>query len=283
MKTYAKLGDFEFAGLKGFSAFSRSGSALYAEHQLLEGKPRLQKTGNSLNEISISIRLHVSFCKPDEELNVLKTFRDEGEVLVLQYGNGQIVGSFVILSIEDTVEEADAEGNIFSYLVNFNLKEYVTNNKLHQIQAVYRDDAKAVGDIKPVSLIKTQPVPCPVVISKQVFKLDSITSFIIKILIEKGGIEFPNNRYQVINSLKGIKDTVLDLVRHNDDPDSCAYGNNELKSTAQEVLNSCNSLISAVEQNLIIQLLSQSITFQRLIGKLKVAAKAFTYKAILRQ
>lgn len=283
MKTYAKLGDFEFAGLKGFSAYSRTGAALYAEHQLLEGKARLQKTGTALDEINISIRLHVSFCKPDEELNILKSYRDEGEVLVLQYGNGKIVGSFVIVSIEETVEEADAEGNIFSYLVSFNLKEYVTNNKLHQLQSVYRDSAKAVGDIKPVALIKVQPVSCPVIISKQVLKLESITSFIVKILIEKGGIGFPQNRYQVINSLKSLKEVAADLIYRTEDPQSCVHGNNEVKQTAQEILDSSNNLISLVEQNAILQVLTQIPIFQRLIGKMKVIAKAYVNRAILRK
>lgn len=283
MKPYAKLGDFEFAGLKGFSAYSRTGSALYAEHQILEGKPRLQKIGNSLDEIGISIRLHVSFCKPDEELNILKSFRDEGEVLVLQYGNGKIVGSFVILSIEETVEEADAEGNIFSYLVSFNLKEYVTNNKLHQLQAVYRDNAKAVGGIKPVALIKLQPVTCPVLVSKQVLKMESILSFIVKILIEKGGIGFPQNRYQVINSLKGIKEVATDIINRTEDPQSCAHENNDLKTTAQEILTTCNDLISFVEEKAVFKVLSQVPIFQRLVSKLKGAAKEFINKGILRQ
>ena len=148
---FAQLGNTLFENLKSFTEYSKKGSATYAEHALLDGKPRLQRTGSELDELTLSIRFHVSFCNPAKELAALKTSRDEGEVLPLLWGSGKVEGNFVITELEETIEDTDPQGNVFSYVVSCTLKEYVVTNKLQQEQDNNRKNGKAVGDKKAVT------------------------------------------------------------------------------------------------------------------------------------
>ena len=103
---YARLGNITFENRKGdyvgsvgFNDFSKTSSVTYAEHKPLTGKPLLQATGPTLDEISLSMRFHASFCNPVQELHALKRSMDTFEVMPLLLGNGIKEGEFVIMSV----------------------------------------------------------------------------------------------------------------------------------------------------------------------------------------
>lgn len=117
---YRQLGDILFEWLKGFEAWSVEGNeASYGEHALIDGKPRLQKTGDTLQALNLTFRLHAKFCNPKRELAKLDKAKTDGEILPLLMGDGTYVSDFVIISAPYTVDHALADGTIVQATVNF--------------------------------------------------------------------------------------------------------------------------------------------------------------------
>lgn len=143
---YAQLGNVQFLGLKGFNSFSDSRSIDYAEHKLIEGKPRLQRVGDNLQQLSLSILLHASFCNPESETDTLYELMENAEVLPLILGNGVYQGDFVIESINRDVSDTDSSGNVISQTLSLSLKEYFVIDKLLNKSIEARKNAFASSD-----------------------------------------------------------------------------------------------------------------------------------------
>lgn len=120
---YAILGDIKFEGYKGFSDFSASNESVLSEHPVIEGKPRLQKTGEKLEEIGIKFLLHSRFCNPERELETLQGYRRDGQVLPFISGDGYNYGDFVIKSISRTLTQTNSKGAIIGIEVEVTLLE----------------------------------------------------------------------------------------------------------------------------------------------------------------
>jgi len=93
---YAQLGNIRFEGLKGFSNFSHERGVNYAQHELINGKPRLQAVGDNLDSISFGMYLHSQFTNPEADIETLRLSMQNREVLPLILGNGRVLGFFVI-------------------------------------------------------------------------------------------------------------------------------------------------------------------------------------------
>ncbi len=156
---YCQLGDIVFEGLKGFEAWSVDGNeASYSEHALIDGKPRLQKTGDTLQELTLTFRLHAKFCNPAQELTQLEKAKTDGEILPLLMGDGTYVSDYVIIAAPYTVDHALADGTIVQATVTLSLKEFVPYSKEEQQQQAARKNAFATGDKKPVVSRPPQPL-----------------------------------------------------------------------------------------------------------------------------
>ncbi|WP_153799077.1 phage tail protein [Foetidibacter luteolus] len=280
---YAQLGNIRFENLKGFTEYSKAGSSTYAEHQLLDGKPRLQLTGHGLEEITIAMRLHASFCNPENELEAIRNFRLNGEILPLLFGNGRLVGNFVIVSMTETTEDADAQGNVFSYIVNCSLREYVTNDKLQQEQAQSRRRAASVGDIRPVSVIKTNPPTGAAIVSSLVSRTENSAAAINNTMIERGGIENPVNRNKVLSNLKLIAEKVNDLTNLTGEATSPAFGDNSLQVAANRVLNEANKFIDIAANKAYPLAGPANKNLREAVVGLKSTARKYVNKTILRR
>lgn len=155
---YCQLGDIVFEGLKGFEAWSVDGNeASYGEHALIDGKPRLQKTGDTLQELTLTFRLHAKFCNPQQELSKLDKSKTDGEILPLLMGDGTYVSDYVIIAAPYTVDYALADGTIVQATVTLSLKEFVPYSKEEQQQQAARKNAFATGDKQPVVSRPPQP------------------------------------------------------------------------------------------------------------------------------
>lgn len=160
-----QLGSIRFEGLRGFEALRKTREAVYAEIPLLDGKPRLQRTGTALQSITVGIRLMAAFTTPAEDIAALDAFRETGEVLPLVSGTGEVLGDFVIVSIDETVEETSPSGVLLHATVSLTLKEHYDPNKPATMAAAAVSAAFAVGADKvvPVRLVRTQTLPIAVV------------------------------------------------------------------------------------------------------------------------
>lgn len=278
---FAQLGTIQFDTIKTFGSFSERGSAKYAEHALIDAKPRLQRVGSTLNELSLSIMFHHSFCVPQDELELLKDARDNGEVLPLLWGDGTTEGDFIILDIDATKEEATPEGKALAYSVNVTLKEFVTPNKLQQEQASNRANAKAVGDKKPVVKKQTNADTCPQIISKIISKIENHAAQISKVYLEDGGAGTPVNKDKVRKNNNAIQLLCIDLNKRDADPASCVRQYPTIATNAGNVKdNALTFNLNVVAGNSTADNLSKQNIF---IKSLKASAKPLIDQSITRK
>jgi phage protein U len=280
---FAQLGKTVFQTLKSFGEFSEQGTANYAEHNLLDGKPRLQRTGSTLNELSIKILFHNAFCVPQDELNSLKDSRDNGEIMPLIWGNGNIEGDFVITDLQATKDEVAPNGTLFACSVSLTLKEYISPNKIQDEQANNRSKAKAVGNKKPVAKKKLNPSPCATLIASIVNKIANHAAQISAIILEQNGGGSTIGRNLILHHLSAIRLLVEDLLRRCDDPNSCANGNPNLKYRAEQVFKETNNFNYEVANRNIPQYPAENQIMAAVVRNLKTAANELITQSITRK
>jgi phage protein U len=123
---YAILGDIKFEGPKGFQDFSASNETVLSEHPVIEGKPKLQATGEKLEEISLKFLLHAGFCNPEFELERLQAYRRNKQVVPFVAGDGTSFGDFVVKSVIRTYQQTDNKGAIIGIDIEVTLVEVYT-------------------------------------------------------------------------------------------------------------------------------------------------------------
>ena len=80
--------------------------------------------GENLQEFTIKLNLHSSFCVPEDEILKIRTEAQLGKPLKFIKGNGEYVGAFVISQIQKTTEQTSPEGDLIAIQVELQLKEY---------------------------------------------------------------------------------------------------------------------------------------------------------------
>jgi len=131
---YAQLGNIRFEGLKGFSNFSHERGVNYAQHELINGKPRLQSVGDNLDYISFGMYLHSQFTNPEADIETLRLAMQNREVLPLLLGNGRILGFFVIPSFSQENSFTDPLGNLIEVTLNIELLESFSDDPLREAE-----------------------------------------------------------------------------------------------------------------------------------------------------
>lgn len=121
---YGLLGTTQFAGIKAPRGFSLRESTNLVEHALINSKPRLEKVGENLTELQISIGLHARFSSPESEIETLRQARSSAQVLPLIFGSGTVVGNFVIREMNVEMEKQDAMGRIIACSIELTLVEF---------------------------------------------------------------------------------------------------------------------------------------------------------------
>lgn len=285
---FAQLGTIIFENLTGFTDFNKTEAAVYAEHSLLDGKPRLQATGFALDEITLYIRFHVAFCNPSEQFDLLKTSKDTNEILPLVWGNGKVEGSFVITEISKTIEDADKSGNVFSLSVNLTLREYVTADKLTQEKQTNRQIAKAVGNKKTTAQLKTNPSTCPQTISHLVNGIENNAAQINSVFTQKGGIT-TKNKNDVKLHLSASNILCDQILKRTADPASCTQSYPDIQSATNEVKVRISSFTLLIKNNYDMTpteaaiIGTQNTAFQTDVKALKAASVALINAAITRK
>ena len=121
---FAQLGDIQFDLITYFDGINDTITYNYAEHERINNKTLLQFLGENLQEFTIKLNLHSSFCVPEEEILKLRTEAKLGKPLKFIKGNGEYVGAFVISQIQKTTEQTSPEGDLIAIQVELQLKEY---------------------------------------------------------------------------------------------------------------------------------------------------------------
>ena len=121
---FAQLGDIQFDLITYFDGISDTVTYNYAEHERINNKTLLQFLGENLQEFTIKLNLHSTFCTPEEEIIKIREAAKLGKPLKFIKGNGEYVGAFVISQIQKTTEQASPEGDLIAIEVELQLKEY---------------------------------------------------------------------------------------------------------------------------------------------------------------
>jgi len=135
---YAQLGNIRFEGLKGFSNFSHERGVNYAQHELINGKPRLQAVGDNLDSISFGMYLHSEFTNPEADIEALRLAMQNREILPLILGNGRVLGFFVIPNFSQINSFTDPLGNLIEVTLSVELLESFSDDPLREseLQAI---------------------------------------------------------------------------------------------------------------------------------------------------
>ena len=96
----------------------------YVELKPATGKPILQRKGQGLMNLTVSMYFHADFCDPSDYINRLFALMDDGEVCPLFHDNGEFQGNFAILDISVRAEKRFPDGTLMAATVDVTLKEY---------------------------------------------------------------------------------------------------------------------------------------------------------------
>lgn len=121
---FAILGDIEFTVAGGITGMEQRGSADWAEHPRIQGKPLLEWIGEGLDEYSLTIELHSVLGDPEARLRALQAAKKKHEPLAFVMGSGQYLGPYVIVDLSNAIHRATDKGQIRSATVQVSLKEY---------------------------------------------------------------------------------------------------------------------------------------------------------------
>jgi len=121
---FAILGDIEFTVAGGISGMEQSGSADWAEHSRIQGKPLLEWIGEGLDQCNLTIELHPMLGDPEERLRALRRAKSKHEPLALVMGSGEYLGAYVIRDISNAIRRSTAQGQINAATVQVSLAEY---------------------------------------------------------------------------------------------------------------------------------------------------------------
>jgi phage protein U len=141
---YAILGNIQFDLITYFSGLDGKFGAEFAEHARLAKKPKLQFTGDKLDEWSLTLSFHVRFCNPEAELAKLIAAMRTHKALPFVLGNGDYKGSFVIAEIGSQAKQTDPKGYLTSVEATLTLREVADAPKPEPAKpAVLKSGAKA--------------------------------------------------------------------------------------------------------------------------------------------
>ncbi len=121
---WAVLGDIEFELRNQPSRQDDRATAEYAQHALIQGKPRLEWVGDGLDELTLELTLHALLGDPEAQIRRLKTAMRAHEPLPYVLGSGDYRGVYLITEVGTTTRRTDAQGRLISATVSVSLLEY---------------------------------------------------------------------------------------------------------------------------------------------------------------
>jgi phage protein U len=120
---FAVLGDIPFQVVGSPEALSDSRGYDYAEHRVVQARPRLQWLADDLVTIRLEMLLHRSFTEPAASLLILRQAASTHAALPLVFGNGDFRGYFVITRIDTLLRQLSGLGDLFAVTVRLSLVE----------------------------------------------------------------------------------------------------------------------------------------------------------------
>lgn len=147
---FAQLGDIRFESLVSYSGFSKDSQTKLAKHEVLSGRPILQKLGEQSGQIALTIKLHSRFCVPEDEITRLQRARKDASVLPFVRGNGEVIGRYVVEKISERESQTDGSGNIIFTTLEVSLVESEDTSPIESQEAEAVARGVAMGNNEPL-------------------------------------------------------------------------------------------------------------------------------------
>ena len=96
----------------------------YAEHRVIEDRPRLQWIGDALETVRLELMLHQSLANPAVNLVLLQQAASSHAAMPLVFGNGEFRGYFVIAEIQTLSRLLSGSGDPLAITVRVTLREW---------------------------------------------------------------------------------------------------------------------------------------------------------------
>lgn len=129
MKPWMTLGTLVVELAQGPEELSLAAGQDYAEHAVIEGKPRLQWIGTKLRELRFRLVLSWALGDPEARLKALLKASDDHKPLDLVLGDGEhgtpLAGKYVLTETPVVVKQQAATGRLLLAEVDVILREYV--------------------------------------------------------------------------------------------------------------------------------------------------------------
>jgi phage protein U len=144
-ETFALLGDLELRLANTPRDWEEKSTAAYAEHEVIDNRPKLQSMGNRLDEIHLVFALHAGAADIGATYNSLWESKENSEVVPLTMGDGEYLGDFVITELSFKRLATFPNGTTMAAEVGVNLKEWIPTRAL----TITKRDAPAVKASNP--------------------------------------------------------------------------------------------------------------------------------------
>lgn len=151
------LGRVRFDTLQAPQAWEEKLKFSFVEHQVVEGRPVLQKMGEDLQEITLDIHLLANIEDVDSRLRQFKEMLRAGAAQSLVLANGDFLGDFVMTELVIKRKVSFADGKLWEAEATIGLKEYVPSAVLRTQALAPRPKVAAKGNPKTKSTFTRAP------------------------------------------------------------------------------------------------------------------------------
>ncbi|MEX2155118.1 MAG: phage tail protein [Gemmatimonadaceae bacterium] len=155
---YTQLGDIAFEVVGPVTGLEMKRGYTYARHEIIEGKPRLEAIGDELDVLTFSLDFLREIADPVTSYADLCAAAAAHVALPLIFANGQVMGHFVITSIDDAVDLTDGRGSVLKRRTRVELTEWVESKPLEVTSRARRAAATANSAAAPKVAKKQPPV-----------------------------------------------------------------------------------------------------------------------------
>lgn len=255
---YSQLGNITFDGRKAPSAFSVTKESNIAEHPLIENRPTLQRVGDKLDAITMTMFFDQSFCTPTTEIESLESSRKLGEIMGLVMGDGRYLGEFVIKRIAVNSVSDAPNGAIMQAEVEVELIEYYDPDRETTTQLSAIASGFAMLNNEPPAF---EPIIVPLTEGSDIMgnvvdsnaNINSSSSILEG--IEKTAALFRQKAETVIRNLTNASESLNTVLTAINDPSSENYGITQQLAVSisiillliPDVVTECSQLIQDVD------------------------------------
>lgn len=248
---YSQLGDIRFE-----NAFSPTGNELttgakFAEHELINGKSRIQHTGTALLQMKLTLKLHRNFCVPEDEIEKLTDYTNKGQSLRYIDGNGRLIGNFVITELKESRIAQGPQGKIIEADIEVALLE----NYIRDVQSAAKIEAINRGfGMSPNTPALAPPTFTPVstvaFAASEVSGLAALVARLVALFSAaqqavQSAVETAREALEAANEAKERVENAITAV--NDTVQSVQDTLIEFKENCEELRDNINTFITAVE------------------------------------